>query len=913
MPLQENDYPVTPEDTKPKNDSFEEVSTEEVFEIPVVNLNEEADRWYYTEEELDGMFGSKKSTLDGAEKEDSEKTKTEISNSSDNTPEETSSPAEKKNIFSRAKEWVGEKLGGIREAIANAIDKVKEKIPTLGKPGGFLDRLETRVLGGKEAYNSIYSQVSKEDINKTVFDKENLPSTIQKERDAALKGIGINNGEQVLVQNEDFSKRYIANAYTMNVDDIAGTSANFTVKSADELSSLKIPGKESSHGVKEMDNISANNAAFKAMINKFKIDIADGKDIGQVLKGKPFTNKETGAVERKGSFDIDNENIMKVKCTELQDGTFNLSVYNYSNKSLIEVKGAESFEDAVAKMDELIKASELATEKINSALAEKEGQELTDDTPQVSVNIECLDAKDIIETKSGRLYEIQSAVDLENGERIFSCRSLVQNAETGLVNYTNRSSETVEISSNDIKNLHKDISFEPVAPTLSTDEFEKASGVDDKKSETETLTGDNKEGDDKVATGDGENEPAQTPKKEVPVWNVGDVAKNYKDEKFVVIATSETPGSELPKSRILLAPITECHDGSVVIHDDKAVVKGITQYIEHDNESKTSFTFDRADEAVPDVTILTDKNGNQWLYHGQNEYSFNVSPAEYSDGKCIVDVTQAQNINKGFFNDMTIDHAIAITYVTAERTNESIESEVNKDDPQNEESTDSLAAFSAPASENNASAPEQTQMSSFEAPSSADDVLPDEKIEVGDIISKSGHSYIVTYYDTKQDTYHIKSASYDEANNSWVSTAPKADKVQGEKIDDYSIEQKHSTPEFKKGDSVITYDGKQGVYDKPCCIKINGKSIRYASDSLFQPYNPTPEKSEDENNSEKSDENKESKLMADKKDVLSFGVDGKEDAPSLENTANPGFDDEELTGDELGNKEIGVSAVIDDF
>ena len=205
-------------------------------------------------------------------------------------------------------------------------------------------------------------------------------------------------------------------------------------------------------------------------------------------------------------------------------------------------------------------------------------------------------------------------------------------------------------------------------------------------------------------------------------------------------------------------------------------------------------------------------------------------------------------------------------------------------------------------------------MSSFEAPSSADEVLPDEKIEVGDIISKSGHSYIVTYYDTKQDTYHIKSASYDEANNSWVSTAPKADKVQGEKIDDYSIEQKHNTSEFKKGDSVITYDGKQGTYDKPCCIKINGKSIRYASDSLFQPYNPIQEKSDDKTTPEKSDEKKEPSVeMADKNAVLSFGIDGKEDAPSLENTANLGFDDEELTGDELDKEEIGDSTVIEDF
>ena len=306
--------------------------------------------------------------------------------------EEEPQKSEKKSLLNRTKEWLSEKLDGIRNAIGKAIRTIKDKIPVLGRRDGFLDRLETRVLGGKDAYNKIYSVVTKEEADKAIYQKENLPSTIQAELNKPENNIGINNGEKTLIQDADLQKRYMANAYTIGVDGIAGSMAYYTLNSTDDLSSVKVPGKEAAHGANELKNVEENMLAFKTLVNKFRANIADGKDVSEMLPNKPYVSKESGVKITKGSFDIGRENILKVTVSEKADNSVDLSVYNFTTKSNLEIKKAESFSDAIKQAEELINASERATKELAKTYAEHDGKETN--TNQI-IDVSSKDIKDI--------------------------------------------------------------------------------------------------------------------------------------------------------------------------------------------------------------------------------------------------------------------------------------------------------------------------------------------------------------------------------------------------------------------------------------------------------------------------------------------------------------------------------------
>ena len=72
-------------------------------------------------------------------------------------------------IFSRIRDWVKQTFEKVKETL-------KDRLPSLNKPGGFLDRVETRVFGGKEAYNKLYIP-----DNAVVTQKENRISELTKE------------------------------------------------------------------------------------------------------------------------------------------------------------------------------------------------------------------------------------------------------------------------------------------------------------------------------------------------------------------------------------------------------------------------------------------------------------------------------------------------------------------------------------------------------------------------------------------------------------------------------------------------------------------------------------------------------------------------------------------------------------
>lgn len=455
-----------------------------------------------------------------------------------------------KSFFNSAKDWFVEKIDNIRASVSSTIEKIKEKLPHLVKPGGALDRLETRILGGREAYNKIYSQVSKEEADKAVFQKENLPSTLE-EKARVDKEIGKNNGEEMLLQDDDLNKRYIANAYTISVKDAQGSIANYTVKSTDELNVIKIAGKESAHGLNEMSNISHNNETFKALVNKFKIDIADNKTPVQIFKGKSYENKDTGNITFRGSFDVDRENIIKVTCTTNKDDTVDLSLYNFTNKSSLEIKGAPDFASAISNADELLKASERSAQKFTELFSEDKTQE--NEKPFVLINTNSLAEKDIIETKNGKIYEIQDAIETEEGEKIFSCRTLIQNPETGFIDYASRSPQTIEISENDIKDIRKDIQFESSLEKSDVEDAEKSP-----KEEAETT----------VDEGD-----SAEPKNEKREWTIGDIAENYKGERFAVVGVNVQSSETLRHAQLELAPYEEKENGSIVVNGNESFTK----------------------------------------------------------------------------------------------------------------------------------------------------------------------------------------------------------------------------------------------------------------------------------------------------------------------------------------------------
>lgn len=459
-----------------------------------------------------------------------------------------------KSFFNSAKDWFAEKFDNIRSSVSNAIEKIKEKLPHLAKPGGALDRLETRILGGREAYNKIYSQVSKEEADKAVFQKENLPSTLE-EKARVDKEIGKNNGKEIFLQDDDLNKRYIANAYTINVKDMQGSIANYTVKSADELNAIKIAGKESTHGLNEMLNVSHNNETFKALVNKFKVDIADNKEPAQIFKGKSYENKDTGNITLRGSFDVDRENIVKVTCTTNKDNTVDLSLYNFTNKSSLEIKGAPDFASAIINADELLKASERSAQKFTELFSENKAQE--NEKPLVLINTNSLAAKDIIETKNGKIYEIQDVIETKEDEKIFSCRSLIQNSETGFIDYASRSPQTVEISENDIKDIRKDIQFES-SP---------------EKSDIETVEKPLKEGTETTV----DKSDSAEPKNDKREWTIGDIAENYKGERFAVVGVNAQSSESLKHTQLELAPYEEKENGSIIVNGNESFTKDANQ------------------------------------------------------------------------------------------------------------------------------------------------------------------------------------------------------------------------------------------------------------------------------------------------------------------------------------------------
>lgn len=644
--------------------------------------------------------------------------------------EEEPQKSEKKSLLHRTKEWLSEKLNGLRNAIGKAIQTIKDKIPVLGRKGGLLDRLETRVLGGKDAYNKIYSVVTKEEADKTIYQKENLPSTIQAELNKPENNIGINNGEKTLIQDADLQKRYMANAYTIGVDGIAGSMAYYTLNSTDDLSSVKVPGKEAAHGAEELKNVEENMFAFKTLVNKFRANIADGKDVSEMLPNKPYVSKDSGVKITKGSFDIGRENILKVTVAEKADNRVDLSIYNFTTKSKLEIKKAESFSDAVKQAEELINASERATKELAETYAEHDGKEHNEIVDCTIVNTDALGIGDIIETQNGRLYEIKDGIDVADDERIFFCGPIVLSQESGNYERANEN-QIIDVSSKDIKDIHKDISLDGVREVLLSEQV-----------------------------------------------------------------------APLPEPEQVAEPVEE---HAVDIDVDESLESVLLRKYTPPEKAEE----EQLDTENADVEIANNSSGIE----------------EPSGEKQETKETE-----------VVIENGEAETEPVADVIVEAVQD-----------------------------VPEQIQEVRKEP-----QVEPtkDEDMAVKDIISKGGHDYRVTKIDEVRNCFYVKPVTFDETKGSWISIGNKADAIALERSGEYDIKEKAPQYTPQKNDTVITDDGKIGVYVAKNKVRIDGE-LQSCKSELLQKYTP-PEKAE----------------TISSKDILDFEVGGEEKPPSLDDAVS---------------------------
>lgn len=108
-------------------------------------------------------FGEKEKPQPKKEKDDVFHPETPI------TDDNTEPIIERPSFFSRIRDWAKQAFEKVKETL-------KDRLPSLNKPGGFLDRVETRVFGGKEAYNKLYIP-----DDAVVTQKENRISELTKE------------------------------------------------------------------------------------------------------------------------------------------------------------------------------------------------------------------------------------------------------------------------------------------------------------------------------------------------------------------------------------------------------------------------------------------------------------------------------------------------------------------------------------------------------------------------------------------------------------------------------------------------------------------------------------------------------------------------------------------------------------
>lgn len=300
-------------------------------------------------------------------------------------------PQEKeKSFFGKARDWIRDKFENVKEAFGKVVEAIRNKLPHSEKGYGLFSRLETRLLGGKDAYNKLYSNREERSLpvkeaNKAILEKENQPSNVMdelKKQKVTEKDCEFQK-EEVTAEFEAGDKRYFASAKTLSVDGIKGTMAVFSVESSDRLHSLKITGQENRLSKKEFKNFEKSTESFKKVTDQIKKELEEGKSTDQILKSKPYKNKDIdGGTVKRGFFDLDKDNVMKVTYTEMQSGLVNLSIYNTVNDSSANVRGAESLEAALSEMSTLIDSSIEAERELDIACWPEGHLDPSEDEPE---------------------------------------------------------------------------------------------------------------------------------------------------------------------------------------------------------------------------------------------------------------------------------------------------------------------------------------------------------------------------------------------------------------------------------------------------------------------------------------------------------------------------------------------------
>lgn len=242
----------------------------------------------------------------------------------------------------KAGEW-------IKEKVSSFVHALKEKFPVVGKEGGFLDRLETRVLGGKDAYNRLYTTDEPKEVLQR---KENLVSTIVNNREQnAPDNPGIKVEGKFLIEANDFKQSYVAENKKMN-DKTSGAKIDvISLESKNGLSKMKIPV----HGDIKPEN---EIKAFADTLKNIEKRVTETNDLRSILTDRPYENKglDKGVVYHEKF--VTEMGDVKVKINEAENGKFHLSLSNESTGSSLEIRSSDSFNDSIYNAKECTAAYE---------------------------------------------------------------------------------------------------------------------------------------------------------------------------------------------------------------------------------------------------------------------------------------------------------------------------------------------------------------------------------------------------------------------------------------------------------------------------------------------------------------------------------------------------------------------------
>lgn len=289
-------------------------------------------------------------------------------------------PDKKLNWFERTQNWIKEKFNDF-------INKVKEAL-SFRKEGGILDKLETRVLGGQEAYNKLYSTPQeviqseensishiKEEVENSKADneQENDETKEESQNEPTVVGADTQNGNSIQVNGNNIK------FCELNGVKDGSTLVSFSVCSPDE-SFIKTIANSGKINEESVDEVSDNINSVKKLADKLFDRVSEETPI----KGKEFESKSIkGGIASSERFKFDNFSKFQVLHTVDPDGKHYLSGFSEEKAVSFSISGADSYKDAVDKLGELYQSSMTYLDKTKESFRSTEVEEVVENDEPV--------------------------------------------------------------------------------------------------------------------------------------------------------------------------------------------------------------------------------------------------------------------------------------------------------------------------------------------------------------------------------------------------------------------------------------------------------------------------------------------------------------------------------------------------